>query len=103
MKKLTSLFAVCLLLVISAFAVDYTATTSVFQMRLVVDAAGPDAVPMELASRNGDHSTTNLLFVQKAVLLDQSALKSATMQTDALGHPVIDILFSKPARVNSPT
>jgi preprotein translocase subunit SecD len=61
----------------------------VFQMRLVVSSPTEDSVPMVWVTQNGDNTFTNVLNVQKTVLLDGTAVKSAKMTNDPMGHPEI--------------
>ena len=73
-------------------------TPPLFQIRLVLDAPSADSEPMTLAAKRGDETLTEVLNVAKAVLLDQTALKSATPSIDGLGRPIIDITFSEKGR-----
>lgn len=66
----------------------------VLQMRLVVDSPSDGAERMTYVTQWDEHSATNVLYVQKAVLLDESALKSAKAGTDAFGHAKIDITLN---------
>lgn len=66
-------------------------TPPVFQIRLVLDTASGDSEPMTLIIKNKDNTYTNVLNIQKMVLLDQTALKSAKAGQDGLGQPVIYI------------
>lgn len=91
MKTFFSLMTVCLLAA-GAAAVDATAT---FQLRLVSEKASPTSEPMAIVSKVGDHPATNVFNVERAVLLDQTALQSANVGTDSFGHPIIEIRFSK--------
>src|SRR5690349_15782024 len=72
---------------------------SVFQMRLVLDAPSAESEQMTITvtTQNGDNSRTSaeVFNVQKAVLLDQTALLSAKANTNALGLPIIDINFTE--------
>jgi len=69
-------------------------TPPVFQMRLVLDTAASDSEPMTYVAHYQNHTHTNLLYVQKAILLDETALKSAKLGTAGLGWPVIEITFT---------
>jgi hypothetical protein len=73
-------------------------TPPVLQFRLVVDAPSADSEPMKLVVEHGDRAYSEVLNVQKAVLLDQTALRSASASTDALGQPIIDITLSEKGR-----
>ncbi len=94
MKKLGTLILVCLL-ASAAIAAD-TSTLHVFQMRLVVDTPSGDSEPMTLVTKIGkNNANTNVLNVQKAVLLDQTTLASVKVDTDRFGQPQIAITFTK--------
>lgn len=82
------------LLAAGAIAAD-TTTTPLFQLRLVTEKPGPNSEQMTIVRTADDHVASEVLNVEKTVLLDQSALKSATVEKDALGHSVIDIAFTK--------
>ncbi len=71
-----------------------------FQIRLVVDGPADDAEKMIDQSINQatDQVYSQVLFVQKAILLDQTAIQSAQVEKDALGHRVIDITFTDAGR-----
>lgn len=71
-----------------------SSTTPGFQMRLVLDAPSTNSEPMIEVTHNQDHSCTNVLNIQKTVLLDQTALKSATVGANALGQQVIKIVLT---------
>ena len=64
-------------------------------MRLVQDAPSADSEPMSYVIRTQNNIFTNVLNIQKKVLLDQTALESAKSATDAFGQPVIHITFTK--------
>ncbi|HEY3853138.1 MAG TPA: hypothetical protein VGO67_01950 [Verrucomicrobiae bacterium] len=53
---------------------------------------------MTFVTTNNSHVFTNVLYVQKNVLLDETALKSAKVDKDDLGYPRIDIVFTKAGR-----
>jgi preprotein translocase subunit SecD len=90
MKKLIPLIAVCLI-ASAAIAAD-SSTSPAFQVRLVLDAPSADSEPMKQITISTDNIVhTIVLNVQKTVLLDQTALKSANAGKDGLGQPVIDI------------
>ncbi len=80
----------------ATFAIAETASTAapVFQLRLVVDTPTAESEPVTLITRHGDQSYTNVIHVQKTVLLDQTALTSAKAGTDSLGHPIIDVTLT---------
>jgi preprotein translocase subunit SecD len=92
MKKLLTLMAACLITSGAAFAAP--STSSVFQIRLVLDAPAGDSEPMTVVSKE----RKEVMNVQKTVLLDQTALKSAGVRTDALGHARIEITFADEGR-----
>ncbi len=64
-------------------------------MRLVLDRPSKASEQMMLIHQKGDDSTQEALSVDKTVLLDQSALKSAELVTgiDA-NRPEIEIIFT---------
>jgi preprotein translocase subunit SecD len=96
MKKLISLIAACLL-VIGASAAD-NAPAPVLQMRLIAEKPDADSEQMSLVttiSGKPDRVATNHFNIQKTVLLDQTALKSADVVTNTFGNSVIEITFSK--------
>ena len=93
MKRLTAILAACLI-GWAARAVDSSAAP-VFQMRLVLDAPSGDTEQMTLSN---SVTSVEKFNVQKTVLLDQTALKSAKMQMDLLGHPTIAITFNEDGR-----
>lgn len=70
----------------------------VFQLRLVVDTPSPDSEPVTLITRHGNQFYTNVINVQKTVLLDQTALTSAKADTDGLGHPIIEVTLTEPGK-----
>ena len=71
------------------------ATRPVFQMRLALDNPSADSEQMTLITKSQDDTFTNVLNVQKTVLLDQTALQSAKSSTDASGQAVIEIKFTR--------
>jgi preprotein translocase subunit SecD len=93
MKTLITLIAACFLTA-AAMAADIEAA-SIFQMRLVAETPSTTSEPMMTVSRAGDRSVTNTLNVEKAVLVDQKALKSARVSKDSFGKPIIEITFTK--------
>lgn len=66
----------------------------VFQMRLADEAPSGNSERMSYVTHYDQHTVTNVYYVQKTVLLDETALKSATPGKDALGHGIIDITFT---------
>jgi len=93
MKTLITLIAVCLMAA-AAMAADLEAAP-IFQMRLVAETPSATSEPMTTVSKAGDQSVTNTLNVEKAVLIDQAALKSASVSKDSFGRPVINITLNK--------
>jgi preprotein translocase subunit SecD len=89
MKKITAIVTACLLGWI-AMAADLS-SSSVFQLRLVLDSPTSDSEQVTLSNKVG---TAEILNLQKAILLDQTALKSANVQADKLGQPQIAITFT---------
>ena len=92
MKKLLALLIACFLA--SATTGADSSASPVFQIRLVLDAPSADSDQMPLITKR-ENTPANVLNVQRTILLDQTALKSARANTDALGHPIIDIVFSE--------
>jgi len=92
MKKFRSQIAIVLFA--STMVATAAPTPPVFQLRLVVDHPSPTSEPMELIQHNSDGIYTNMLNVERTVLLDQTALKSATPTKDDLGQPVISLVFT---------
>ena len=88
----TRILSSWLLLTAIAFAAS---SPGVFQMRLVVDNPTGDSEAMSYVTRDRNQTHTNLLQVQKTVLLNQTALKSAKAAKDALGQSVIEITFTE--------
>src|SRR5262245_30306038 len=93
MKKIATLVSGCLIAWASV-AADLS-NSQALQMRLVLDKPSNDSEEIALAHKEGDKSTDKTLSVQKRALLDQSALKSANVITDSLGHPQIEITFTR--------
>ena len=93
MKTLIALLASCLITA-AAIAADIEATP-IFQMRLVAETPTTTSEPMVQMSKSNDHIMKETVNVEKAVLIDQKALKSASVGKDSLGHPVIDITLNK--------
>jgi preprotein translocase subunit SecD len=92
MKKSAILTLACVLA--SAAVALASSTPPIFQMRLVLDALAGDSEPMIEVTHNQNATFTNVLNVQKVVLLDQTALKSVKPVTDGLGQPVIEITLT---------
>ncbi len=61
-------------------------------------ASSADTEQRTLITSRGDRVHREVLNVQKTVLLDQKALNSAELSTDAMGHPIIDITFTDAGR-----
>ena len=94
MKKLIPVAVMVVYLVASAAVAADSSTTPVFQMRLVLDTPSGDSEQMTYVTHNEVNTYTNVLNIQKTVLLDQTALKSARSSTNALGQQVIAITFT---------
>jgi preprotein translocase subunit SecD len=93
MKKIVHIISGCLI-ALAAVAAD-SSTSQVFQMRLVLDKPSSDADQMTLVQKWNGKEKKEVLFVQKAVLLDQTDLKSATGSTNAqIVASQIDISFT---------
>jgi preprotein translocase subunit SecD len=92
MKKPNVLTLVCLLASISI--VLAASDAPLFQVRLVVDAADENSEAMTLVAHFHGNTRNEVVNVQKTVLIDQTALKSAKLGTDPIGQPVIDITFT---------
>lgn len=77
MKRLLTTLVVCLVAVVAMAAVS--ANSSVFQMRLVAEDPSADSEQLICQSTNKETGqiSTEKLNVQKKILLDQTALKSA--------------------------
>jgi preprotein translocase subunit SecD len=72
--------------------------SATFQMRLVQDAPSSDSSEMIVVQGAESPAHNEVLNVQDAVLLDQTAVKSAKLQTDSLGRPQIAIIFTEYGR-----
>jgi preprotein translocase subunit SecD len=92
MKKFISLIATGLFTM--AVAATAAPTPPVFQLRLVVDQPTTNTEPMDFITHNPQSSHTNVLNIEKSVLLDQTALKSAAVIKDGLGQPVVSLVFT---------
>jgi preprotein translocase subunit SecD len=70
---------------------------SVFQMRLVLDAASADSEEMTIVHQGREGGERReVLNVQRKPLIDESSLKSAMMVTDrGTGNPEIEIAFTE--------
>jgi preprotein translocase subunit SecD len=93
MKTLIALIAVCLV----AWAADAADSSAppVFQIRLVLDAPSGDSEQMTIVSQVRKEAVD----VQKTVLLDQTALKSAQVTTEKSSRePRIEIVFTDSGR-----
>jgi preprotein translocase subunit SecD len=91
MKK--SIMAVLAGFVFSMF-ISAASAGPVLQLRLAGEKASDDAERMTYVTHNAEHSYTNVLYVEKTVLLDESMLKSAYATNDALGHLNIELTFN---------
>ena len=89
MKNILLLLAIAIL---SSAVASYAASTpSVLQFRLVVDSPTADSEPMNEVQPENSPRPPEVLNVQKAVLLDQTAVKSALVNVDNLGNTMIDV------------
>src|SRR5208282_5070819 len=90
MKKLLATLTICLVTVVAMAAAS--AKPPVFQMRLVVETPSADSEQLICQSTNKETSRVFVekLDVQKKVLLDQTALKSAVVSTNRQGYSQID-------------
>jgi preprotein translocase subunit SecD len=66
----------------------------ILQLRLASETALDDAERMTYVTHNDGHTNIIVLYVQKAVLLDESMLKSAFATKDVLGQQMIDLTFN---------
>lgn len=92
MKRIPLFLTVCLL----TWAVTPAIADNqpLLQFRLVVDRPVADSEQMTQVESNARAGSSEVLNVQKAVLLDQTSVKQATTSRDALGQPVVNIEFS---------
>lgn len=95
--KTTTLLLGCLL----AFTLTAAEPSkpAAFEVRLVLDSAAPDSEQLTLTQQRTDGGKTaaERLHVQKKLLLDRSALKSAAVQTNAVsGASEIQVTFTEP-------
>jgi preprotein translocase subunit SecD len=63
----------------------------VVQIRLASDMPSPDSEPMNFVVHAPNGTLTNLLYVQKEVLLDETAFASAKLGKNQIGQPVLDM------------
>lgn len=66
-----------------------------FELRLVDDHPSAGSKPMTVVRRPESDGTPEVLHVQDTVLLDQTALRSATLETDSLGRPQIAVAMTE--------
>jgi preprotein translocase subunit SecD len=66
----------------------------VFQLRLADDVPSDNSERMTYVTHYDQHIVTHVFFVQKTVLLDETALKSAKPGKDARGGEIIDVTFT---------
>jgi hypothetical protein len=92
MKNLIPFLAACL---IASALLAGPSAPPVFQLRLALDTPSADSQPMPLITTDHDYTFTNLLYIQKTVLLDQTALKSVKQGKDARGQPMISIALTE--------
>jgi len=93
MKTFIALITACFLAA-TAKAADME-SAPIFQMRLVAETPSVTTEPMSMVWKNGDKTVTTTLNVEKSVLIDQKALKSAHVNKDSLGRPMIEFEFNK--------
>jgi len=93
MKKIIVMLAVCFATAM-AFAADST-NKSTFELRLVAAAPSADTEPMTIEYKGRPAETVN---VQKANILDQSAIKSATVVKNERGDPALEITLTEAGR-----
>jgi len=97
MKKLIAIMITCLF-VSAAVAADST-NSSVFQMRLVLDAPSADSERMTNYDAAYGANRTEVVNVQKTVLLDEKSLKSVKAIVGKQGiDPQINFTFSAEGR-----
>ena len=93
MRKIVHLISCCLI-TLAAVAAD-SSTSQVFQMRLVLDKPSSETEQMRLVQKGYGTDQKEVLFVQKTALLDQRALKSATVMTRGpYNVPFIEFVFT---------
>ena len=94
MKKTIVLVSGCLIAL--AVVAAEPSPSKIFQMRLVVDQPSGDSEQFTLVQKSHGVEQKEILFVQKAVLLDQTDLKSATVSTNtSMEAAQIDIAFTE--------
>ncbi len=71
---------------------------SVFQVRLALDVPTDNTEPMRLESETGATAQAATLYVAKEVLLDNTAVQSATFDKNKLGYPQIEVSFTDTGR-----
>ncbi len=72
-----------------------SSTSPILQMRLVLDAPSEDSEPMDIFQTGKGAGPHETLYVQKKVLLDQTALKAAKVIIDEhTGNPQIEVAFT---------
>ena len=64
---------------------------SVLQIRLALDVTATNAEPMGLESKNGNNTSVETVYVDKEVLLDNTAIHSAKLDKNQFGSPEIEI------------
>ena len=90
-------FATIVLVAMATWTASLSAAP-IFQIRAVLEAPTDQSEQMSIVtSSEGKVVRTEVVNVQKEVLFDQSALKSAEVKT-AQGHPVIAITFTDDGR-----
>lgn len=95
MKRLIVILAACLV----TGAVFGAGSEPVFQLRAVLAAPAPDTELMTITNRLANNNLSlDRLNVQRTVLLNQTALRSAKATKDARSSPVIEISFSDTGR-----
>jgi len=101
MRILTSLVFFFFGLLIGSCSRQQPARTSVFQVRLVQDRPTADTEEMTILGSPTDvtSTTSERLNVQKDVLLDHTAVASATIQRQNPSRaPVIEVVFTEKGR-----
>lgn len=93
MKKIVTIISGCLV-GFAAVAAESSAS-QIFQMRLVADKPSSQTERMTVVGNRQGTEGKEVLYVQKAVLLDQTDLRSAAVNTNTPGGaPVIEITFT---------
>jgi preprotein translocase subunit SecD len=93
MKEFLAPLAVGLLSALTMAAAS--SNPSVLQFRLVADHPTADSEPMTVVQPNNSPRQPEVFNVQKAVLLDQTAVMRATATKDALGQPIVNLEFTQ--------